>query len=152
MISQKILAQITRFYQIFLFFISNVTIQNIHHQYQCNKITDFIHDFHTKSTYKQKKNHANRYTFKSTFQISFIREIIISNYLKHDQKTFIKSVKISFNAQICEKVFHQISLFLISNTVNQESNTNRVKSYAAKRCPVSRENLWAQKGVRATIR
>lgn len=110
--------------------------------------TIFIENLHI----SRKKNHANRYTFKSTFQISFIREIIISNYLKHDQKTFIKSVKISFNAQICEKVFHQISLFLISNTVNQESNTNRVKSYAAKRCPVSRGNLWAQKGVRATIR
>lgn len=64
----------------------------------------------------------------------------------------IYQIKIAFNAQICEKVFHQISLFLISNTVNQESNTNRVKSYAAKRCPVSRGNLWAQKGVRATIR
>lgn len=76
-----------------------------------------------------------------------LSEKLSSPTILNDQKTFIKSVKISFNAQICEKVFHQISLFLISNTINQESNTNRVKSYAAKRCPVSRGNLWAQKGV-----
>lgn len=46
-----------------------------------------------------------------------------------------------------------ISHFKHCQTKMGNRDTNRVKSYAAKRCPVSRGNLWdAQKGVRATIR